>query len=565
MLVLLGFALLAGAGTALSPCVLPVLPRCCRPAASAGAAARWASSSGLVDHVHGHDRRRGQGRRRRRARQRPAARSRDRVLLGFGLALLVPRCERAAGGAALAAGAASGPATRGDGFLSGLARRRRAGLRLHALREPDPRGGDLGQRGLRPHGRDRARLRGRLGARAARAHARRPARCSTACRRAGRGPALQRALGVVMVAHRGGDHHQPRCQLRPVRRPAHPRRQPHRGARVLAAPSPGGCTRSPGASRSSRRPTAPRRCGGSGEQAAGRAARTPARRRCSRGAAMLPDLGAAPEFTDTQRWFNTPGGRPLSLASLRGRVVLVDFWTYTCINCIRTLPYLKAWDAALPPRRADDRRRAHARVRLRARRRQRRQRDRAVRAALSGRPGQRHGHLERLRQPVLAGRLPDRRAAATCATRPSARATTTRPKRRSARCSPRPAPRVGGARPPARRDRALAAARRPRPTSAPSAREGWFHGPYAGRARLRAADQRPAGAQRASPTAAPGTSPPSRRSRSRAPTSTSSSRPRTCTWCSARPGGRPRPVQVLLDGRPISARAGRRRRARRQS
>jgi thiol-disulfide isomerase/thioredoxin len=38
--------------------------------------------------------------------------------------------------------------------------------------------------------------------------------------------------------------------------------------------------------------------------------------------------------------------RPLSLASLRGRVVLVDFWTYTCINCIRTLPYLKAWDAS---------------------------------------------------------------------------------------------------------------------------------------------------------------------------------------------------------------------------
>ncbi len=55
----------------------------------------------------------------------------------------------------------------------------------------------------------------------------------------------------------------------------------------------------------------------------------------------LSDLGPAPEFTDTQKWFNTPGGRPLSLASLRGHVVLVDFWTYTCINCIRTLPFLK--------------------------------------------------------------------------------------------------------------------------------------------------------------------------------------------------------------------------------
>ena len=55
----------------------------------------------------------------------------------------------------------------------------------------------------------------------------------------------------------------------------------------------------------------------------------------------LPDLGAAPDFTDNQRWFNTPGGRPLTLAGLRGHVVLVDFWTYTCINCIRTLPFLK--------------------------------------------------------------------------------------------------------------------------------------------------------------------------------------------------------------------------------
>jgi cytochrome c biogenesis protein CcdA/thiol-disulfide isomerase/thioredoxin len=59
----------------------------------------------------------------------------------------------------------------------------------------------------------------------------------------------------------------------------------------------------------------------------------------------LPVLGQAPEFVDTQRWFNTPGGRPVPLASLRGHVVLVDFWTYTCINCIRTLPYVNAWYA----------------------------------------------------------------------------------------------------------------------------------------------------------------------------------------------------------------------------
>jgi thiol-disulfide isomerase/thioredoxin len=59
----------------------------------------------------------------------------------------------------------------------------------------------------------------------------------------------------------------------------------------------------------------------------------------------LKILGQAPEFTETEDWFNTPGNRPLTLTGLRGHVVLVDFWTYTCINCIRTLPYLKAWNA----------------------------------------------------------------------------------------------------------------------------------------------------------------------------------------------------------------------------
>ena len=56
----------------------------------------------------------------------------------------------------------------------------------------------------------------------------------------------------------------------------------------------------------------------------------------------LPALGLAPEFDATQRWLNSPA---LTMKSLRGRVVLVDFWTYTCINCLRTLPYIKAWDA----------------------------------------------------------------------------------------------------------------------------------------------------------------------------------------------------------------------------
>lgn len=48
----------------------------------------------------------------------------------------------------------------------------------------------------------------------------------------------------------------------------------------------------------------------------------------------------APELNAGGEWFNTS---PLSMSELKGKVVLVDFWTYTCINCIRTLPYLKSW------------------------------------------------------------------------------------------------------------------------------------------------------------------------------------------------------------------------------
>ncbi|MBJ7459255.1 MAG: cytochrome c biogenesis protein DipZ [Thermoleophilaceae bacterium] len=57
----------------------------------------------------------------------------------------------------------------------------------------------------------------------------------------------------------------------------------------------------------------------------------------------LPVLGTAPDFVGNERWFNTADGKPLTLKELRGKVVLVDFWTYTCINCIRTQPYIKSW------------------------------------------------------------------------------------------------------------------------------------------------------------------------------------------------------------------------------
>ena len=58
----------------------------------------------------------------------------------------------------------------------------------------------------------------------------------------------------------------------------------------------------------------------------------------------LNDYGAAPDFHGISHWLNTPGDRPLSLSDLRGKVVLIDFWTYSCINCLRTLPHLEEWD-----------------------------------------------------------------------------------------------------------------------------------------------------------------------------------------------------------------------------
>ncbi len=56
----------------------------------------------------------------------------------------------------------------------------------------------------------------------------------------------------------------------------------------------------------------------------------------------LPKIVRAPEFSGLGPWHNS---QPFTLASLKGKVVLVDFWTYSCINCIRTLPYIQGyWD-----------------------------------------------------------------------------------------------------------------------------------------------------------------------------------------------------------------------------
>jgi cytochrome c biogenesis protein CcdA/thiol-disulfide isomerase/thioredoxin len=60
------------------------------------------------------------------------------------------------------------------------------------------------------------------------------------------------------------------------------------------------------------------------------------------GGKSLPIEGELPPLTGAVEWLNTP---PLTPEGLRGKVVLVDFWTYSCINCLRTLPYVRAWAA----------------------------------------------------------------------------------------------------------------------------------------------------------------------------------------------------------------------------
>ena len=64
---------------------------------------------------------------------------------------------------------------------------------------------------------------------------------------------------------------------------------------------------------------------------------------CSNGAAKLESCGTAPDIKGIAGWLNTPGGAPVDLKSLRGKVVLVDFWAYSCINCQRAIPHVVDW------------------------------------------------------------------------------------------------------------------------------------------------------------------------------------------------------------------------------
>jgi cytochrome c biogenesis protein CcdA/thiol-disulfide isomerase/thioredoxin len=317
------FAFVAGAGTALTPCVLPVLPALLASAGSGGRRRPLGVILGLVvtftlaivalasviDGV---------GLPNGTVRTLAVI-----VLLAFGVSLLVPalaaRIE-----APLSRLARFGPRTRGDGFWSGLVVGAGLGFVYAPCAGPilaavvsvsatQGATGDLVAVALGyAAGSALVLLLLAYGGR----------HLLDRLRAAGRGPAVQRALGVVLVATAVAVATDLDVRFQTALANDFPA--------FLVNPTRG-----------------LERSGAVEDRLAD--LRGPARfeETASSGGrrADLPVLGRAPDFTGTQRWFNTPADAPLHLKRLRGRVVLVDFWTYTCINCIRTLPYVRAWDA----------------------------------------------------------------------------------------------------------------------------------------------------------------------------------------------------------------------------
>jgi cytochrome c biogenesis protein CcdA/thiol-disulfide isomerase/thioredoxin len=341
MIILLIFAVLAGAGTALSPCVLPVLPALLSAGGVGGRRRPLGIVLGLsitftvtivgvanvVDGVGlGAD---------------PLRYVAIVVLLVFGVVMLLPQVA-ARLEAPLSRLARFGPRDSGDGFVSGLLVGGALGFVYTPCASPilaavitvsAVSGRTITLALAYAAGSAVVLLALALGGR----------RLFDRVRKAGRGPLLQRALGVIMLVTAVAllsnldvsfdqfvAKHIPDVNLTASLECSSTvtgRLHEITGRHAKFTPSNGS---SACGSSATKLHVAPRNA----TQAA-----------LLTDAASLPNAGAAPEFTDTQDWFNTPGQQPLSLKSLRGRVVLVDFWTYTCINCIRTLPYLKAWDA----------------------------------------------------------------------------------------------------------------------------------------------------------------------------------------------------------------------------
>src|SRR5215210_4526816 len=315
MTLLVLFAVAAGAGTALSPCVLPVLPALLSAGASGGrrrplgvvlglATTFTVTVAGFASVIDGVGL--GDGTLRSLA---------VIALLVFGVALLAPRlADRIE--APLSRLARFGPRSRGEGFWSGLG----VGAALGFVYAPcaGPVLAAVISVGAASGSSLAVALAYALGTAVVLL-----AFCLGGRRVLGRVPPLmlQRALGVVMIATALAIITQVDLRFQTA----------------LAEHAPGFLVNPTGSLERSkpieRRLAALRghaRFDGTADAHAG---------------AGLKVLGDAPGFAGDGRWFNTPGERPLTLAGLRGRVVLIDFWTYTCINCLRTLPHVRAWDA----------------------------------------------------------------------------------------------------------------------------------------------------------------------------------------------------------------------------
>jgi cytochrome c biogenesis protein CcdA/thiol-disulfide isomerase/thioredoxin len=360
MLILMFFAVLAGAGTALSPCVLPVLPALLSAGGVGGRRRPLGIVLGLtvtftvtivgISKVAG-----GVG-----LGSDPLRDVAVVVLLGFGATLLVPALAQRLE-APLAFLSRLGPRTRGDGFASGLVVGGAlgfvytpcAGPILAAVITVGAATGRSVAVGLSyAVGSATVLLALSLGGR----------RVIDRLRAAGRGPQVQRTLGVVMILtavviitqldvklDQQIAEHIPQVSLTASLEDSHAvtsriSSSLHRPTSRFTSPaalaaSAAGVPSNSGGSAAGGGGGSASGASGTTTTAAGGAASVPA----PAPASTLPDLGTAPNFTGTERWFNTPGGAPLTLAELRGKVVLIDFWTYTCINCLRTLPYLESW------------------------------------------------------------------------------------------------------------------------------------------------------------------------------------------------------------------------------
>ena len=338
MLLLMLFALIAGAGTAITPCVLPVVPALLASSATGGRRRPVGIVIGLgftftIAIVLLAQLVKGVGLASGAARTLAIV-----VLLVFGIALLVPdltaRIE-----APLSRLGRFGPKSRGTGFWSGLGVGAAlgfvcapcAGPILAAVTSVSASSGANARVVL-------VAISYAIGLSAVLlVYAFAGRAVIDRVRRVGRGNTVNRALGVVLLATAvlmvfNVDVRFEEDLAKDASLPA-----------ILVDPTRSLENSSAVQNRlASLRPTS--RFVTAQKEAAARPVSTAAEREVSIPGVKTPaltDLGTAPDFTGTEDWFNTPGDRPLSLAQLRGHVVLIDFWTYTCINCLRTLPFLK--------------------------------------------------------------------------------------------------------------------------------------------------------------------------------------------------------------------------------